>query len=264
MESGFWHMKHDFLNTSPRDIVRGIIEDDKNNYARAKAEFSEEIKLLDDALALFVMSLQGGYRIQTAWENNISVKASVVMANAMLNQLFLARHAVMLGYFAECHDLLRSFHERVNCCAVFFNDEDEAKHFFDGAEIWPRDVRKKLSSFLAEGNDVKRDEILKILKDSYNRESKIVHPNLESLRDRTGGPKTEDLKDRVVKYPFWGGMLSYDLGKPIIFIIIQATLLALKIIGVIFEENSGVWKKEFSRIKETYETFLAEARKSPT
>jgi hypothetical protein len=260
MKDDFWHMQHDFLSSAPRDVVRGILEDDKKNYKKAEAELNEELALLNDALTFFISSLQGGYRNLEQWKDNISVKAAVAMANSDLNYLLLARHAVVLGYFPECRDLLRSCHERITRCYLFFVDKDEAKRFFTGKKIKQSDVRTKLSSILASGNDERKSEILKMLRESYSHQCEVVHPNLESLSARTNGPETEKLSERVVKYPFWGGMLSSDSGKLVIFTVIQATLFALKVIGVIFEETSGTWNKEFDRILQSYNTFLKQVR----
>ena len=262
MKDDFWHVRNDFLTSEPRQVVRGIFDDDKKNYQKAELELNKEVALLDDALTLFVTSLQGGYHNVDNWKNSVSVKAAVAMANSALNYLFLARHAVMLGYFPECRDLLRSFHERITRCYLFFADRDEAERFFSGKKIEQKDVRKKLSSILASGNDKRKSEILAMLQDSYNHQSRVVHPNLESLSARTDGTETEKLSERVMKYPFFGGMLSSDLGKPAIFVVIQATLFALKVIGVMFEESSGTWGKEFSRILQIYNTFLNQARES--
>jgi hypothetical protein len=62
MKDDFWHVRNDFLTSEPRNVIRGILDDDKKNYARAESELSKEVALLDDALTLFVTSLQGGYR----------------------------------------------------------------------------------------------------------------------------------------------------------------------------------------------------------
>ena len=41
MKDGFWHMQHEFLGSAPRDIVKGILEDDKKNYKKAEAILQE-------------------------------------------------------------------------------------------------------------------------------------------------------------------------------------------------------------------------------
>ena len=260
MGNGFWHVKPDFLSSAPRDIVNSILEADKKNYKKAEAELSKELTLLEDAFTLFVTSLQGGYRNLEEWKDNVSVKAAVAMANSALNYLFLARHAVILGYFPECRDLLRSCHERITRCYLFFADVNEAQKFLSGNKLSDKSeqlyVDKKVATIL------KTDNALESLREMYRSQSSLVHPNLESLSARIAGPKTEELSERVVKYPIFGGMLSYDLGKPCIFAVIQATLFALKVIGVIFEETSGTWKEEYDRILQSHNTFLKQARKS--
>jgi len=263
MKDNFWNIHNDFLTSAPQNVVRDTFDDDKKNYARAELELSKEVALLDAALALFVTSLQEGYHNLDNWKDNISVKASVAMANSTLNYLFLARHAVMLGYFSECRDLLRSCHERITRCYLFYADKDDAKRFFTGKKITQKDVKEKLSSILASGNDKRKSEILKILQDSYSHQSDVIHPNLESLFARTYGPETEKLSERILKHPLFGGILSSDSGKLAIFTVIQATLLALKVIGVIFEETSGTWKEEFNRILQSYNKFLYQVRESP-
>lgn len=260
MKDNFWHVRNDFLTSEPRNVVSGIFADDKKGYARAESELSKEVALLDDALALFVASLQGGYRNENEWQDNISVKAAVAMANSALNYLFLARHAILLGYFPECRDLLRSCHERITRCYLFFADKDEAQKFLSGKKLSERSeqlyVDKKVAAIL------KANKAFETLRSTYYHQSSLVHPNLESLSARTAGSESEKLSKRVVKYPLFGGLLSSDLGKPVIFTVVQATLFALSVIGVIFEETSGTWKKEFNRILQSYNTFLDQARES--
>ena len=135
MKDNFWHVRNDFLTSAPRNVVRGTSDDDKKNYARAELELSKEVALLDDALALFITSLQGSHRNLDDWKDNISVKVAVAMANSALNYLLLARHSVMFGYFPECRDLLRSCHERITRCYLFFADVNEVKKFLSGKKL---------------------------------------------------------------------------------------------------------------------------------
>ena len=260
MKDNFWHVRNDFLTSEPRNVVSGIFDDDKKNYARAESELSKEVTLLNDALALFVTSLQGGYRSESEWQDNISVKAAVAMANSALNYLFLARHAVLLGYFPEARNLLRGCHERITRSYLFFIDKDEAQKFLSGKKLSEKSeqryVDKKVAAIL------KANKALETLRSTYRHQSSLVHPSLESLSARTAGSESEKLSERVVKYPLFGGLLSSDLGKPVIFTVIQATLFALSVIGVIFEETSGTWKKEFNRILQSYNTFLNQVRNS--
>ncbi len=259
MKDNFWHVRNDFLTSEPRDVVRGILDDDKRNYARAESELSKEVALLDDALTLFVTSLQGGYRNAEEWKDNVSVKAAVAMANSTLNYLFLARHAVLLGYFPEVRDLLRSCHERITRCYLFFVDKDEAQKFLSGERLAKYSeqayVDKKLATILKVD-----DTLRKMIRDSYSYQSSLVHPNLESLSARTAGPESEELNERIVKYPLFGGLLSSDIGRLTVYAVIQITLFALKVIKVVFVETSGVYDNEYARILESYNTFLNQVR----
>jgi hypothetical protein len=234
----------------------GILGDDKKNYKRAESELSVEVSLLDDALTLYVTSLQGGYRSLDEWKDNVSVKAAVAMANSTLNYLLLARHAVLLGYFAEARNLLRGCHERMTRCYLFYADKNEAQRFFSGKQIDQKDVDQRLAT-IWKGNDVHGT-----LREMYRSQSSLVHPNLDSLSARTDGPESEELSERVVKYPLFGGLLSSDLGKPILFTVIQSILFALSVIRVIFVETSGDWDKEYAKIKESVDKFITQARAS--
>ena len=255
MKDKLWHVRSDFLTSDPRKVVKGIFDEDTKNYERANVELSEEVILLDDALTLFVASLQGGYSNAEQWKENISVKASVAMANSTLNYLLLARYAVLFGYFPEVRDLLRSCHERITRSYLFFVDKDEAQKFLSGQEIPQRGVDKRLATIL------KVDDCLrKMMRDSYRYQSSLVHPNLESLSARTAGPESEELNERIVKYPLFGGLLSSDIGKLSLYAVIQMTLFTLKVIKVMFVETSGVYDNEYARILESYNTFLNQAR----
>lgn len=255
MKDNFWHVRSDFLTSEPRDVVRGIINDDKKNYSRAESELSKEVALLDEALTLLVASLQGGYRNAQEWKDNVSVKAATAMANSTLNYLLLARHAVLFGYSPEVRDLLRSCHERITRCYLFYADKDEAQKFLSGQEIPQRDVDKKLATILKVD-----DALRKMMRDSYHFQSSVVHPNLESLSARTVGPESEKLNERIVEYPLFGGLLSADIGKLSVYTVIQMTLFTLKVIKVMFVETSGVYDNEYARILGSYNTFLNQAR----
>ena len=183
------------------------------------------------------------------------MKAATAMANSTLNYLLLARHAVLFGYFPEVRDLLRGCHERITRCYLFYADKDKAQKFLSGQEIPQRDVDKKLAAILKVD-----DTLRKMMRDSYSSQSSLVHPNLESLSARTVGPESEELNERILKYPLFGGMLSSDIGKLSLYAVIQMTLFALKVIKVMFVETSGVYDTENTRILESYETFLNQAR----
>ncbi|MGD0781184.1 MAG: hypothetical protein ABR954_10480 [Dehalococcoidales bacterium] len=247
MKDKFWNVHRNFLSASPLDIVKSLFNDDKKNYSMAESKFSKEIALLDDALVLFISSLQGAYRSLDKWKDNTSTKASIAMANSTLNYILLARHAVLLGYFPECRNLLRSCHERITRSFLFYADINEAQKFLSGKQLSTKSeqsyVDNKLAKLLAAD-----DGVLKILRAAYHFQSSNIHPNLESLSVRIAGPQSEKLSDRVAKYPMFGGLVSDDVGKLTIFSVIQVTLFASTMIGFISVETPGIYLKEYNRI----------------
>jgi len=254
-----WNTKSGFFKSAPQEILKDIYDDDKKNYQKMEAELSKEVALLDDSLVLFITSLQGGYSNYDNWKDNVSLKAAVPMATSAFNYLLLARHAVSMGYFAETRDLLRSCHERMTRCYLFYADTSEAQKFLSGEQL------RKCSE--QEYVDNRIDSILKqkgktyqALRKMYKSQSSLVHPNLESLSARTPGPEMESLSDRAVKYPIFGGLISSDLGKSYLFAVLQKTLFALSIIGVIFMETAGSWNKEFKRLKARLDAFVKEEK----
>ena len=226
MKDDLWHTRSDFLTSEAPDVVRGILCDDRRNYARAESELGRELALLDDALALFVTSLQGGYRNRSEWEENASVKAAAAMASSALNYLFLARHAVLLGYFAEARNILRGCHERMTRCYLFYADVNEAQKFLSGKKLTGRSEQSYVDSRVAA--ILEADNAFEALRAMYRSQSSLVHPNLESLSARTAGPESEELSERVVKYPIFGGLLSPDLGRLTVCAVVQSTLFALR------------------------------------
>jgi hypothetical protein len=62
MEEYIWHLTNDFNKLPPRDVLKNILGDDRKNYDRAESELGEDIRLLDDAITLYIESLQAAYR----------------------------------------------------------------------------------------------------------------------------------------------------------------------------------------------------------
>ena len=183
------------------------------------------------------------------------------MACSALNYLFLARHAILLGYFSEARNLLRGCHERITRCYLFYADPQEAKKFLAGDKLCNKSEQSYVDKTVAAILD-KNDGncVFQKLRTMYRFQSAIVHPNLESLSSRTLGSKTEQLSERVVNNQVFGGLLAADLGKMYLFSVIQSTLFALSVIRVVFEESSGNWDKEFERIQRTYDSYTAELK----
>ena len=93
MEESFWHLADDLNKLPAKEVLKNILRDDKRNSERAEAEFIEDIKLLDDAITLYIESLQAAYIYIDKWKDNISNRAAIAMIVSTLNYILLARHA---------------------------------------------------------------------------------------------------------------------------------------------------------------------------
>jgi hypothetical protein len=58
-----WYFNDDFNKLPAKDVLRGILRDDKKNYDKAEVELGEEIMLLDNAIILYIESLQAAYHL---------------------------------------------------------------------------------------------------------------------------------------------------------------------------------------------------------
>ena len=243
MEGSIWHLTDGFNKLPAREVLKGILRDDKRNNERAEAELIEDIKLLDDAITLYIESLQTAYTYIDKWKGNISNRAAIAMIISTLNYILLARHSVLLGYYPEVRDLLRSCHERISSCYVFFNDDKFARRFISGEKIWPSKIREELSR--VEEDAEKSKELRKGLDKYYSILSEVVHPNLKSFEARYG---EKDLSERVGLECLFGGLMSDKHGHVAIIRVLQTVLSALRILGVIIHDESGSWDREYQQI----------------
>ncbi len=244
MANEIWHLTNDFLKLSAADVFKHILRDDKNNYNRSESEL-DVIKLLDSAIILYVESLQAAYRLVDKWENNISNQAAMALLGATLNYILLARHGVLLGYYPEVRDLLRSCFERISSCCVFFHDENFARRFLSGEEIRPSKIREELSKL--EQDPDKSRELHGRLGKYYKSLCKVVHPNLKSFQIRYGG---KDLDERVGLDYMFGGLQSLKVGNAAILGVLQIVLSALHMFRAIVHEESGAWETEYQKISQ--------------
>ena len=70
--NGIWHMSGSLLSRPVKEALPTLISDDKKNYEKSVREFSDDLRLLDDALALYVESIKGAYSVQKKWQNQSS------------------------------------------------------------------------------------------------------------------------------------------------------------------------------------------------
>ncbi|HJX13833.1 MAG TPA: hypothetical protein VJ377_09975 [Dehalococcoidales bacterium] len=239
-----WHLSHDFHKFPARDVLKNIIIDDRKNLERAESELSEDITLLDDAIVLYVESLQAAYSLIDKWKDNNSNRAAIAMIVSCFNYILLARHGILLGYYPEVCDLLRSCYERISRCYLFFHTKEFANKFLSGKPIWQNEVDKQLSKL--EEDPEKREGLLKKLREYYGFLSGDAHPNLKSFEARYGG---KNLGERVGLDILLGGIMSAGLGRVTIIRLIQVVLSALRILGVILPEGSGRWDKDYQKIR---------------
>lgn len=241
-ESKTWHMRNDFEKIPPQIAFKRIDEDDRANYKTAFSELSNELDLLQRAITLFIEIIQGAYRVKGKWIDDISIRASISMANEVLNYVLFIRHSILLGYLPEAYTLFRSCYERTTRCFLFLCRKDQAERFFDGKQIKQEKVDRIL-------RDLESEEKAHVLYDSlrerYTRMSKHSHPNIESLTLRYG---EEDIKQRAGKDIMVGGINSTKFGKAAVSLLLQSIILILMILKSKFEEESGKFEKDFKVI----------------
>lgn len=238
----FWYINNKLLETSPKDVVKKILEDDKANYERALKVLSEEIELLDSCMSLFIVVVQGAHQSIQDWRSDVSTRAGMAMAEDAFNYALLARHSVLLGYISEVEALFRSCYERTTRCLVFFANSKMAREFLAGKEIWQSKVNKEIKKLESD----EENEFYKSLCTLWRHQSKVVHPNLEAfeLRNLTG----KDLKESVGVEPNFGGILNDRIARAVIGRVIVAMIFILRVVGMRFKQESGEWDREFNRI----------------
>ena len=198
---------------------------------------------MDDAIVLYIESLQAAYRLIDKWKGNDSNRAAMAMLISTLNYILLARYGILLGYYPEVRDLLRSCYERISRCNLFFFDGATARRFLEDKSVWQNEVNQKLSRL--EMDSEKREELRKSLKKYYDFMSEVAHPNLKSFEARYG---KENLGERVGLTYLFGGLMSSERGPVVIVRLLQTVLSALRILGVMLPEESGSWDKKYQQI----------------
>lgn len=238
-EDRIWHIDNILSKLAPREALGRILSDDLSTYKKAQSDLHEEIQLLDDGIALYVELIQAAYNRVDEWKGKPALKASIGMAVTALNYILLARHSILLGYYPEARGLLRSCHEAITRCYLFFVDDGEAERFLSGEQIWQKDVDAKLAKiFEVEDGDRVRNE----LRNYYKDQSKNAHPNIESLQARVLEPNFEI--PHVI-----GGFLSVSLGRVVVAVLIKSVITALHILSAVVSEQTGKWAEDYEKVK---------------
>lgn len=239
-----WHFTDDFSKLPATDVLKNILRDDRKNYDRAESELGDDIELLNEATVLYIESLQAAHHLIDKWKDNNSNRAAIAMLVSTLNYILLARHGVLLGYYPEVRDLLRSCYERISRGYLFFYSKKYANKFLSGEQIWQNEVDEELSKLKKDPD--KKEELFQGLRKYYRFMSDVIHPNLKSFEARYG---EKDLEERVGLQGVFGGLMSTRRGHVTIIGIIQTVLSALRILGVILPEESGRWDKKYQQIR---------------
>jgi len=243
MGNEIWHLTDDFTKLPAREVLNNILRDDRKNFERAESELAEDIKLLDDAIVLYMEALQAAYRLIDKWKDNNCNRAAIAMLTSTLNYILLARHGILLGYYPEVRDLLRSCYERISRCYLFFYIKKFANRFLGGKKIKQYEVDKELSRL--ENDPGKQEELLINLRQYYGFFSDVAHPNRKSFEARYG---EKAIGEKVGLEYLIGGVMYAELGHVTVIRILQTVLSALRILGVMLPEQSGGWDKKYQQI----------------
>lgn len=244
MKEEIWYPSHDLNKLSAKDILNNVLTADKRRYIRAESELVEAIKLLDEAIILYIQSLQAAYHLKDKWKNNKSNRAAIAMMVSTLNYILLARHGILMGYYPEVCDLLRSCYERISRCYLFSHSEKFANRFLSGEKIKQLLVDNELSKL--ESEPPKSQNMYNDLREYYTWLSERAHPNLDSFEARYG---EKNLGEKVGLECLVGGIMSAKRGHVTVIRILQTVLSALRILGVMLPEESGNWDKKYQQIR---------------
>lgn len=240
MTDPIWHYDGKLIDESPEKAIQKIVVADLDNYSQANSELAEQIKLLDDFLALHFVLLQQAVRRLDEWKRDPRKHAAFAMSSSTHNYLLLIRHAVLLGYYQEARGLFRDCHERFTRCLLFSYDLHEAERFLAGKDVSQRDVDKKLAEYLTNSND-ENAEVFKYLRQDYTDQSWNVHPFLQSFRARTDvqTESLEELSEKVGINTIYGGVLATAYGRIALLhvtTIARNGVAALRTLGLAEEE----------------------------
>jgi hypothetical protein len=252
MKEEIWYVRSGFTKFPAKDVLEKTLEDDRKNYDRATSEIKQEIQILDEAIILFIKSLQVVYIQMDKWKINNSIRASVAMLTSILNYILVARHMVLFGYFPEVQEIIRSCYERTSRGYLFFYSLEYADKFLSGEQIKQKTVDDELSKL--EKDPAKKSELYRGLRQYYGHISEVTHPNLKSFEYRYW---SKDLGSTVGLDCVFGGVMSSQLGYIVITRVLQTTLSALRLFKVIITVESGEWDTRFEALNKKCKEMVA-------
>jgi hypothetical protein len=250
--SGYWHLKGKFEKERPLDIIATIIRSDNHNGLSISPRAEKLLRSLDASVAFFIELLQIAYKERGNWQHNLQIKAGITMVNATLNYMFIARHAVVLGYGAEAQMLYRGCFERMTRAIVFQIDERLTNQFWNGRQINQSEINDKVSRYLEDKNEKGTfKQIYQSYKQNWRMLSELSHPNLVTIMSRNLSIEGRSLDESMGIDIGLGGMTNEIIISGIIGLMIHVSF-SISLMKILLSEFLGKWsnklEEKYSRI----------------
>jgi len=246
-DSGYWHAKGKFEKERPLDIIATIIRGDNHNGLSVSPRAEKLLRSLDASVALFIELLQIAYKERSDWQYNLQFKAGIAMANATLNYMFIARHAVILGYGAEAQMLYRGCFERMTRAIVFQIDKSLTNQFWQGKQINQSEVNDKISRYLESKNEEDTfKQIYQSYKQNWRMLSELSHPNLVTIMPRILSVEGRLPEESLGIDIGLGGMSGESIISGVIGLMMHVSF-SLSLMRILLSEFLGKWNKNLDK-----------------
>ena len=246
-DAGYWHSKNKFVKENASEILKTIVRSDNHIARNLSFRAQNDLKALDESITFFIELLQLIYKNREVWQENPQIKASVAMANATLNYLFIARHAVILGYGHEAQMLYRGCFERMTRGIVFQIDERVAKRFWNGKQIKQSEINNKISYYLEEKNKKGMfEQIYQSYRVIWKMLSELSHPNLGTVAFRILSLEGRSPKESLGIDIGLGGMPNESVISGIIGLMMHVSF-SLSLMKILVSEFLGKWNNKLER-----------------
>lgn len=246
-DAGYWHGEDKFEKEKPSELLATIIRSDDHHVKRLSLKAERLLKSLDESITFFIELLQVAYKNRENWQSSPQIKAGIAMANATLNYLFVARHAVILGYGAEAQMLYRGCFERMTRAIVFQVDERLSKRFWNGKQINQSEINDKISQYL-EGKNEKGifERIYQSYREIWKILSELSHPNLETVKFRVLSLEGRSLNESLGIDIGMGGMSNESVISGIIGLMMHVSF-SLSLMRILVSEFLSKWNRKLDR-----------------
>ncbi|MFC2070444.1 hypothetical protein ACFLTB_04655 [Chloroflexota bacterium] len=246
-DAGYWHGEGKFEKAKPSELLATIIRSDNYHVKHLSSRAERLLKSLDESIAFFIELLQVAYKNRANWQESPQIKASVAMANGTLNYLFIARHAVILGYGHEAQMLYRGCFERMTRAIVFQTDERVVKRFWNGKQINQSEINNKISRYLEKKNEKGMfSEIYQSYKQNWKILSELSHPNLGTVAFRILSLEGRSPEKSLGIDIELGGMSNESVISGIIALMMHISF-SLSLMKILVSEYLGKWNNKLER-----------------